>query len=74
MMKKLYYIDYPQENFNGQMHRYQCAYCQVETTIINGELAGHLPTCAYRIQYEKAGYDVAGASTNTALKDADDYD
>ena len=37
-MKKPYYIDFPQENFEGHMHKYRCAYCQQETTTINGKL------------------------------------
>jgi DNA-directed RNA polymerase subunit RPC12/RpoP len=49
-MKKLYYIDFPQEHLEGQMHRYRCVYCKVETTTINGSLEGHLPSCEYRIK------------------------
>ena len=37
-MKKPYYIDFPQEHLEGQMHKYQCVYCKVETTAINGKL------------------------------------
>ena len=44
MMKKLFYIDYPQEHFEDQLHRYRCAYCKIETTVINGRLEGHLAT------------------------------
>ncbi|MGZ8984568.1 MAG: hypothetical protein ACXW11_11565 [Methylotenera sp.] len=56
-MKKPYYIDFPQENFEGQPHRYRCAYCKLETTAINGKLEGHLPSCEYRIKLENAGHD-----------------
>jgi len=73
-MKRLYYIDYPQESFEGQMHRYRCAHCKVETTTINGCLEGHLPTCEYRIALEKAGYESACTSTNPASHDTDDFD
>jgi len=51
-MKKPFYIDYPQENFEGQATRYRCAGCKQETTKINGEIQGHLPTCSYRIKIE----------------------
>lgn len=48
MMQKSFYIDYPQESYEGQPHRYRCAHCKVETTVINGMLEGHLPECVYR--------------------------
>jgi hypothetical protein len=73
-MKKLFYIDYPQESFEGQMHRYRCALCKVETTTINGRLEGHLPSCPYRIQLEQEGYEAEGACKETALTNADDFD
>lgn len=53
-MQKLFYIDYPQESYEGQAHRYRCAFCQEETTKINGRLEGHLPNCEYRVQQEQA--------------------
>ncbi len=56
-MRKLFYIDYPQEHFEGQLHRYRCAFCKQETTKINGLLEGHLASCDYRIAMEKAGYE-----------------
>lgn len=52
-MRKLFYIDYPQENFEGQATRYRCALCKEETTKINGNLEGHLPTCGYRSKLEQ---------------------
>jgi len=73
-MKKPYYIDYPQENLEGHMHNYRCAYCKVETTTINGKLEGHLPSCEYRIKLENAGYDAIGSSEEVALHDSDDFD
>lgn len=73
-MKKPYYIDFPQEHFENQMHRYRCVYCKEETTVINGQLEGHLATCEYRIQLEKAGYDAIGCSVKSAFTDADDFD
>ncbi len=73
-MKKPYYIDFPQEPFEGQMHRYRCAYCKEETTTINGKLEGHLPSCEYRIELEKAGFEALGSSVKTKLTDADDFD
>lgn len=73
-MKKPYYIDFPQEHFENQMHRYRCVFCKEETTVINGKLEGHLPTCEYRTQLEKAGYDAFGCSVKTPFTDADDFD
>ena len=73
-MKKPYYIDFPQESFEGQMHRYRCVYCQQETTTINGKLEGHLPSCEYRVKLEKAGYEAVGCSVKPASSDLDDFD
>lgn len=52
-MNKPFYIDYPQENFEGQATRYRCAFCKEETTKINGNLDGHLSTCEYRLKTEQ---------------------
>lgn len=75
-MKKSYYIDYPQEHLEGHMHRYRCVYCKEETTTINGRLEGHLPSCAYRIKLENAGYEAEKAepSEKFVSHDADDFD
>jgi hypothetical protein len=73
-MKKLFYIDFPQETFEGHMHRYRCALCKVETTTINGRLEGHAPTCEYRLALEKAGYEATGNCAETSLTNADDFD
>jgi hypothetical protein len=56
-MKKPYYIDYPQEHVEGHAHTYQCAFCKIVTTRINGTLDGHLPTCEYRIKLEQSGFE-----------------
>jgi len=75
-MKKLFYIDYPQQHIEGQMHRYQCVYCKVETTEINGRLEGHLASCEYRINLEKAGFESESlkSTANPVTHDADDFD
>ena len=73
-MKKPYYIDFPQEHYEEQIHRYRCAYCKVETTTINGRLEGHLLSCDYRIALEKAGYEAKGTCDQPASHDADDFD
>ena len=75
-MKKLFYIDYPQEHIEGQTHKYRCTYCKEETTIINGRLEGHLTTCEYRIKLESAGYepDQAKSVKDPVSHDADDID
>lgn len=75
-MRKLFYIDYPQEHIEGQLHRYRCVHCKEETTTINGRLEGHLPACEYRIKLENAGYEkeCADSSKKLALHDADDFD
>jgi hypothetical protein len=75
-MKKLFYIDFPQEHIEGQLHKYRCSYCKVETTTINGRLEGHLPSCEYRIKLENAGYEAETALPQKSLisHDADDFD
>jgi DNA-directed RNA polymerase subunit RPC12/RpoP len=75
-MKKLFYIDYPQEHIEGQMYRYRCIHCKEETTIINGRLEGHLPTCEYRIKLENAGYESESIDLTKKLisHDTDDFD
>lgn len=75
-MKKLFYIDYPQEHFEEQLHRYRCAYCKIETTVINGRLEGHHASCTYRIKLSAAGHSASGqpASVDPVAHDADDFD
>jgi hypothetical protein len=73
-MKKLFYIDYPQEHLEGQAHTYRCAYCKVITTTINGLLEGHLPSCDYRIKLEKAGYETGECAENKATTVTDEDD
>lgn len=75
-MKKLFYIDYPQEHIEGQLHRYRCVHCKEETTAINGRLDGHLPNCEYRIKLENEGYESEATESSTPLTshDADDFD
>lgn len=73
-MKKLFYIDYPQEHYEGQAHRYRCQLCKQETTKINGLLEGHLPTCEYRIALEKAGFECNASKARPSLDTTDEED
>jgi hypothetical protein len=73
-MKRIFYIDYPQEHFEGQAHRYRCAYCKQETTKINGLLAGHLATCQYRVALENAGFEPFSSKLNPNLDTSDEED
>ncbi|MGQ0443248.1 MAG: hypothetical protein ACT4OH_07375 [Methylophilaceae bacterium] len=73
-MKKLFYIDYPQEHLEDQAHTYRCAFCKVVTTTINGSLEGHLPSCEYRVKLEQAGFETKKLSKKTASSTADDFD
>ncbi len=41
-------IGYPQENLEGEMHKYRCKYCKRLTTDINGRLENHAEDCEYR--------------------------
>ena len=73
-MQKLFYIDYPQESFEGQPHRYRCQFCKEETTKINGRLEGHLQHCEYRIKLEASGFEVQVSTSNPGLNESDDFD
>lgn len=73
-MKRLFYIDYPQEHVEGQAHTYRCAYCKVLTTTINGQLEGHLPSCEYRKRMENRGFELEGASKKPVSSAADEVD
>ena len=73
-MKKLFYIDYPQEHLEGQAHTYRCAFCKVITTTINGNLNGHLPTCEYRIKLEQAGFETTERCKVPASSATDEAD
>ena len=73
-MKKLYYIDYPQEHVEGQAHTYRCLYCKIITTKINGSLQGHLPNCDYRLKLEREGYETGDCADSTSYATADDFD
>lgn len=73
-MKKIFYIDYPQEHIEGQAHSYRCLYCKVVTTTINGRLESHLPTCEYRIKNEQAGFECEDATLGAPTSVSDDFD
>ena len=73
-MKKLFYIDYPQELIEGQAHAYRCAFCKVITTTINGNLNGHLTNCEYRIKQEQAGYESTERAHKPASQTTDEDD
>ena len=73
-MKKLFYIDYPQEHVEGQAHTYRCLHCKIITTKINGSLQGHLPTCDYRQRLEREGYEAVNCADSTSYASADDFD
>jgi hypothetical protein len=74
MMKRLFYIDYPQEHYEGQAHRYRCVFCKQETTQINGRLEGHLSSCEYRVTLEKAGFECNRNSPTPHEDMADEVD
>jgi hypothetical protein len=73
-MKKAYYIDYPQEHVEGQAHTYQCVYCKVLTTRVNGSLEGHLPWCEYRLKLEREGFERNEASNYLTRTCSDEVD
>ena len=50
--KHRFYIDYPQEKLDGELYKYKCAFCGIDTVTIDGMLENHSPTCEYRLQKE----------------------
>ncbi len=73
-MKKAYYIDYPQEHVEGQAHTYQCVYCKVLTTTINGSIEGHLSSCEYRSKLEGEGFEKNENSISLTCSSSDEVD
>lgn len=47
--KDAFDILYPQESYDGDIHKYSCKSCKVPTTDINGRLENHAPQCACRL-------------------------
>ena len=47
-----FFIDYPQEKYPGELYKYRCASCGVNTLKIKGKLENHLKDCSYRIKIE----------------------
>ena len=47
-------IGYPQENLEGEMYKYRCAFCKKLTTDINGRLENHANDCDYRLRLQSA--------------------
>ena len=52
-MEPKFWIDYPQEHIEGEMYKYRCSYCKIETTAINGLIENHKKDCTFRIEQEK---------------------
>jgi hypothetical protein len=53
--KEAFDIGYPQENVEGDMHKYRCKFCKKLTTDINGLLENHADDCTYRLQQMDRG-------------------
>ena len=51
--KHRFFIDYPQKKLDGELYKYKCASCGIDTVTIDGKLENHLPTCEYRLNKEK---------------------
>ena len=52
-MEPKFWINYPQEHIEGEMYKYRCSYCKVETTAINGLIENHKEDCIFRKEQEK---------------------
>ena len=52
--KDVFDILYPQESYDGDIHKYRCKSCKLPTTDINGRLENHKPDCEYRLSRSAA--------------------
>ena len=52
-MKKLFYIDYPQEKKDPKANIYRCSLCKEDALKINGLLENHKLNCKYRLEQER---------------------
>jgi|TARA_B110000305_G_C19114117_1_gene481156 hypothetical protein len=52
-MKKIFYIDYPQEKEDPLVNNYRCKFCKESSLKINGLLENHKVNCEYRIEQKK---------------------
>jgi len=52
-MKKLFYIDYPQEKKDPKANIFRCSLCKEDALKINGLLDNHKLNCEYRLEQEK---------------------
>ena len=52
-MEPKFWINYPQEHIEGEMYKYRCTYCKIETTAINGLIENHKEDCTFRVEQEK---------------------
>ena len=73
-MQKLFYIDYPQEHFEGHSHRYRCAFCKEETTKINGRIQGHLHDWQYSNQLEQSDFEPQKIEAQSVFVSTDYFD
>ena len=51
-MKKLFYIDFPQEKKDPKANIYRCYFCKEDALKINGLLDNHKVSCKYRLEQE----------------------
>ena len=62
-MEPKFWINYPQEHIEGEMYKYRCTYCKIETTAINGLIENHKEDCTFRIEQEKTSISATARMT-----------
>lgn len=45
-------VNYPQERLEGELYKYCCSHCKIDTLTIKGKLENHSQDCLFRIDFE----------------------
>jgi len=46
-------VNYPQERLDGELYKYCCVHCKIDTLTIRGKVENHSQNCKFRINFMK---------------------
>jgi hypothetical protein len=46
-------VNYPQERLKGELYKYCCIHCKIDTLTIRGRIKNHSEDCEFRINFLK---------------------
>ena len=52
-------VNYPQERLDGELYKYCCVYCKIDTLTIRGKLENHSQSCKFRINFMKESQNIS---------------